>query len=118
MVQNLIKASKLLSKNGIDAEVINMRFIKPLDLELLKDVFNRFRHIITIEDNTIIGGFGSAVSEFASQHGYKNDILLHGLPDRFIEHGKPEELHAELKLDPEGIFEVVSEFLKEKIKIE
>ena len=118
MVQNSIKASELLSKNGIDAEVINMRFIKPLDLELLKDVFDKFKCIITIEDNTIIGGFGSAVSEFTSQYGYKNDILLHGLPDRFIEHGKPEELHAELKLDPEGIFEVVSEFLKEKIKIE
>ena len=118
MVQNSIKASELLSKNGINAEVINMRFIKPLDLELLKDVFERFKHIITVEDNTIIGGFGSAISEFASQYGYKNDILLHGLPDRFIEHGKPEELHADLKLDPEGIFEVVSEFLKEKIKIE
>jgi len=118
MVQNSTEAAALLSQNGINAEVINMRFIKPLDLELLKDVFDRFKHIITIEDNTIIGGFGSAVSEFASQYGYKNDVLLHGIPDRFINHGKPEELHAELKLSPEGIFEVVSEFIKEKIKIE
>jgi 1-deoxy-D-xylulose-5-phosphate synthase len=118
MVQHSIKASELLNQIGIDAEVVNMRFVKPLDLELSKDVFTRFKKIISIEDNTILGGFGSAVSEFASQYGYKNDILLHGLPDRFIDHGKPEELHADLKLDPKGIFEVVSGFIKEKIEIE
>ncbi|MDQ3018949.1 MAG: 1-deoxy-D-xylulose-5-phosphate synthase [Bacteroidota bacterium] len=111
MVHNSLNAAKLLEEEGIDAEVINARFVKPLDRELLFDVFSRFKKIITVEDNTILGGFGSAVSEFASQHNLKNDILIHGVPDRFIDHGKPEELHEELKLDSKGIKEVVSEFL-------
>ncbi len=116
MVHNSIMAAELLQKNyGINAEVINARFVKPLDRELLFDVFSRFNKILTVEDNTIIGGFGSAVSEFAVQHNFKNDILIHGIPDRFIDHGKPEELHEELKIDAKGIAEVVREFLvKEK----
>jgi len=118
MVYNSLKASELLEQKGVTAEVVNMRFVKPLDIELLKNVFSKFDKVITIEDNTILGGFGSAVSEFASQYAYKNDILLHGLPDRFIDHGKPEELHADLKLDPKGISEVITEFIKVKVKIE
>lgn len=114
MVQNSIEAAKLLEEIGIEAEVVNARFIKPLDRELMFDVFERFDKIITVEDNTIVGGFGSAVSEFASQHNLKKDILLHGVPDRFIEHGKPEELHEELKIDAKGIADVVKVFLSEK----
>ena len=72
---------------------------------------------MTVEDNTIVGGFGSAVSEFAVQYNMKNDILIHGIPDRFIEHGKPEELHADLKIDAQGIADVVSEFLLKENKI-
>lgn len=119
MVYNSLDAAKLLEIKGINAEVINARFIKPLDRELLFDIFERFDKLITIEDNTIVGGFGSAVSEFAIQYNFKNDILIHGVPDRFIEQGKPEELHAELKIDAKGIAEVVEEFLlKEKKYVE
>lgn len=115
MVQNSLDAAKLLGEKGINTEVVNMRFVKPLDRELLTDVFARFDKILTVEDNTIMGGFGSSVAEFAVQHNYKNDILIHGIPDRFIEHGKPEELHEELKLDPKGIAEIVqSHLVKEK----
>ncbi|MBL8007857.1 MAG: 1-deoxy-D-xylulose-5-phosphate synthase [Ignavibacteria bacterium] len=118
MVHNSLEAAKILSGIGIDAEVVNARFVKPLDRELLKDVFGRFDKIITVEDNTIVGGFGSAVSEFAVQYNLKNDILIHGIPDRFIEHGKPEELHADLKIDAAGIADVVKEFLyKEKVHV-
>ncbi|HMS63687.1 MAG TPA: 1-deoxy-D-xylulose-5-phosphate synthase [Ignavibacteria bacterium] len=116
MVQYSLEAAELLEGKNINAEVINARFVKPLDRELLNDVFSRFNKIITVEDNTIVGGFGSAVSEFAVQHNYKNDILIHGIPDRFIEHGKPEELHAELKIDAKGISEVVLEFILSKEK--
>lgn len=116
MVHNSVEASKLLEEQGIDAEVINARFVKPLDRELLFDIFSRFKKVITIEDNTIAGGFGSAVAEFAVQYNYKNDILIHGVPDRFIDHGKPEELHADLKMDANGIADVTKEFfIKENI---
>ncbi len=114
MVKNSIDAAKLLELKNIDAEIINARFVKPLDIELLSDIFRRFNKIITVEDNTIVGGFGSAVSEFAVQNNLKNDILIHGIPDRFIEHGKPEELHADLKIDAKGISEVAEEFFKKE----
>ncbi len=118
MVYNSVNAAKLLAEKGINAEVINARFVKPLDRELLFDVFSRFEKVITVEDNTIVGGFGSAVSEFAVQHNLKNDILIHGVPDRFIEHGKPEELHEELRLDSKGISEAVLEFFLKGKKYE
>ncbi len=114
MVNNSMKAAEALEERGISAEVVNMRFIKPLDSEMLRRVFEKFEKVITIEENSILGGFGSAVSEFAEQYGYKNDILIHGLPDKFIEHGKPEELHSDLKLDAKGIVETVVEFLMRK----
>jgi len=117
MVNNSLQAAMLLEDEGVNAEVINARFVKPLDSELLHDVFTRFKKIITIEDNTIVGGFGSAVNEFAVQHNFRNELLMHGIPDRFIEHAKPEELHAELKLDAKGIFEVTKEFLLRNVNV-
>ncbi len=115
MVNNSMQAAEFLSRDGIEAEVINMRFVKPLDIEMLMDVFSRFDKVLTVEDNVIMGGFGSAVSEFAIQHNYKNDIVLHGIPDKFIDHGKPEELHEELKIDDKGIADVVrAHLIKEK----
>jgi len=116
MVQNSLQAAELLEKENINAEIVNMRFVKPLDKELLNDIFLRFNKIITIEDNTVIGGFGSAVAEFAENLGYKNDLLIHGIPDRFIEHGKPEELYKEIMIDAEGISETVKNFLFQSIK--
>ncbi|MBS1551846.1 MAG: 1-deoxy-D-xylulose-5-phosphate synthase [Bacteroidetes bacterium] len=118
MVKHSLDAAELLKDKNIDAEIINARFVKPLDIELLTDVFGRFKKIITVEDNTIAGGFGSAVAEFAVQNNFKNDILIHGIPDRFIEHGKPEELHADLKIDATGIAGVAEEFFnKQKIYV-
>ena len=108
------EAAKLLSEIGIDAEVVNMRFVKPLDRELLFDIFKRFDKILTVEDNTIIGGFGSAISEFAGSYELKNNILIHGLPDKFISHGKPAELHEMLRLDSKGIADVAKEFMMRK----
>ena len=116
MVNHASEAHDLLMKKNISAEIVNMRFIKPFDVKLLTDVFSRFEKIITLEDNSIIGGFGSAISEFAIQYGYENKILMHGLPDRFIEHGKPEELYEMLRMDAKGIAEIAEEFLNRKVK--
>jgi len=114
MVHHSELAAEILEQQNIKAEVVNARFIKPLDIKLLQNIFERFDKIITIEDNTISGGFGSAVAEFAAQNNLKNDLLIHGIPDRFIEHGKPEELYEDLKIDPKGISEVITEFLSDK----
>ena len=114
MVIHSEKAAALLSEIGISAEVVNMRFVKPLDREMLFDIFKRFDKILTIEDNTIVGGFGSAIVEFAESYRFKNDILMHGLPDKFIEHGKPAELYEMLKMDGKGIADIVKEILMKK----
>ncbi len=107
-----LKAAEILEKENISAEIINMRFTKPLDKKILQDVMQRFDKIITIEENTIYGGFGSAVAEELVQLNYKGKLKIHGIPDAFIEHGTPAELHKIVKLDAEGIAEIVKEFLK------
>ncbi|MDY7394767.1 1-deoxy-D-xylulose-5-phosphate synthase [Aureibaculum sp. 2210JD6-5] len=87
----------------------NMRFVKPLDEDLLHKIFKKFNRIITIEDGTVVGGFGSAVLEFAQQHQYKNrDIKILGIPDRFIEHGKTDELFNSIDLTVKDIKKVLS----------
>jgi len=80
-----------------------MRFAKPLDEELLHEVFGKFNKIITIEDGTVIGGFGSAVLEFMNEHGYKADVKIMGIPDRLVEHGTPKELYNEIGLNANAI---------------
>ncbi len=103
MVQFAIKAAELLSSDGINAEVVNMRFVKPLDEKLLDEIVAQHKKIITLEENTIVGGFGSAVLEYLSEKGYKNELLRIGLPDEFIEHGTQAELYNLLEIDAEGI---------------
>ena len=98
-----LEASKQLGKEGIKAAHYDMRFLKPIDEGLLHEVLKTFDKIITVEDGTIVGGFGSAVLEFQSDHGYRNTIRRLGIPDKFITHGKQEELHAECGYDVDGI---------------
>ncbi|HEY3251028.1 MAG TPA: 1-deoxy-D-xylulose-5-phosphate synthase [Ignavibacteria bacterium] len=119
MVNMAEKTREELLNEGIDVEVINARFVKPLDTELLLDVFSRHKKVITVEDNVIAGGFGSAILEFMNMHKIKDvDLIVHGLPDKFIDHGTPEELYRDLKLDGKGIASIIREFLltKEKVK--
>jgi 1-deoxy-D-xylulose-5-phosphate synthase len=71
-----------------------MRFAKPLDEELLHGALKNYEKIITVEDGTVEGGFGSAVLEFMAQHGYKNDIKILGIPDLIVEHGTPKERYS------------------------
>ncbi len=107
MVNYASIAAENLSKDEISCEVVNMRFVKPLDEELLLDIFKRFDKIFVLEENTVIGGLGSAVLEFAAKVDAKNDIELVGLPDQFVEHGTQQELHAMLGIDPKGIADKV-----------
>ena len=112
MVYPSIKAAELLEKRGIYAEVVNMRFVKPLDEELVEEIGSRFIKVVTIEDHVIHGGFGAAVLEILTKKGIVGvEVKLHGVPDEFIEQGTPNELHKMLKLDSEGIATVVEEFV-------
>lgn len=113
-VQAGLGAAATLENEGIQCELINARFVKPLDEKMLEQVADRFTHIITIEDNVVLGGFGSAVTECYARKGITGVLLKAiGIPDRFIEHGAPTELSAELGLDAGGIARVIREFLKE-----
>jgi 1-deoxy-D-xylulose-5-phosphate synthase len=89
----------------------DMRFVSPLDKEVLHSVFRRFKHIITVEDGVIKGGFGSAVLEFMSDNGYSSEVRRLGIPDYFVEHGTPDELYRECGFDAEGIELAIREAL-------
>ncbi|MCG6188158.1 1-deoxy-D-xylulose-5-phosphate synthase [Maribellus maritimus] len=106
------RAVESLSGEGVSAAHYDMRFVKPLDKEILTQVFKKFKTIITVEDGTVKGGFGSAVLEFMAENGFSNQIKILGIPDRFIEHGTPEDLYKECNIDAKGIKTSVLEILK------
>ncbi len=101
------KATKLLETSGLKPAHYDMRFAKPLDEELLHEIFAQYHKIITIEDGCLMGGFGSAVLEFMAEHGYAAQVKRLGIPDAIIEHGEQLELHRECGFDPTGIAKAV-----------
>ena len=106
-----------LKNDGLNPAHYDMRFAKPLDEEMLHEVFSKFEKIITVEDGTVVGGFGSAVLEFMNEHNYKAEIKILGIPDRLVEHGTPKELHHECGYDAPAIKEAVLEMMKGKVSI-
>jgi 1-deoxy-D-xylulose-5-phosphate synthase len=88
----VIETHKILAKEKISFAHYNMVFLKPIDEELLKEVFSRFSTVICIEDGSLIGGLGSAVSDFATSNNYKTEIIKLGIPDEFIIHGSIPQL--------------------------
>lgn len=98
-----MKAAELLSNLGIDAAVYDMRFLKPIDEDLLHEVFKSFSNILTIEDGTIKGGLGSEVLEFRNRNGYNAKVRHIGIPDQFIEHGNIADLYKECGMDIDSI---------------
>jgi 1-deoxy-D-xylulose-5-phosphate synthase len=112
MVQAAVKAAEILEKKGICAGVVNARFIKPLDRELVAMVARRARWIVTVEENSLMGGFGSAVLESLNDAGIEGTKILRlGLPDCFVEQGSREELLECLGLDPAGIAKSTCKFI-------
>jgi 1-deoxy-D-xylulose-5-phosphate synthase len=104
------EAIRDVKKEGINPAHYDMRFAKPIDEEMLHEVFAKFNKIITVEDGTVVGGFGSAVLEFMNEHGYKADVKILGIPDRLVEHGTPKQLYDEIGLDANGIAGVLRSF--------
>ncbi len=97
---------------GINPAHYDMRFAKPIDEEMLHEVFTNYNKIVTVEDGTVVGGFGSAVLEFMNAHGYKADVKIVGIPDRLVEHGTPKQLYEEIGIDANGIAETLREMSK------
>ncbi|MBL7725649.1 MAG: 1-deoxy-D-xylulose-5-phosphate synthase [Chitinophagaceae bacterium] len=104
-----------LKNDGLNPGHYDMQFAKPLDESLLHEVCQQYPKLITVEDGTVEGGFGSAILEFMAEHGYKNDIWILGIPDRLVEHGTPKELHRECGYDSQGIADAVREMMQERI---
>jgi 1-deoxy-D-xylulose-5-phosphate synthase len=105
------EAAERLSKQSVEIAHFDMRFAKPLDVNLLHEIFRKFSRIITLEDGCIDGGFGSAILEFMAEHGYHAQVKRLGLPDQVIEHGEQIQLHAACGIDSEGIERSVMELL-------
>ncbi len=101
-------ADELSLDNNIECQVVNCRFVKPFDKELLRTALKNFKQVFTFEENVRAGGFGSGVLEFmAAERIWTTQVIVTGLPDRFIPHGTPDELRAKLMLDSTGIREKV-----------
>ena len=108
------KVAKDLDADGISIELVNCRFIKPMDESYLESLINRFQTVLTIEEGAITGGFGDAVSSWLLEHNYQGNIKRLGLPDKFIQHGKRDELLSEIGLDKSGIIGTIKSLMKIK----
>jgi len=97
------KATALLAAEGLDAGHYDLRFVKPLDEEMLLAVARRYRALVTVEDGCLMGGFGSAVLEFLAEQGVQLPVRRLGIPDRVVEHGTQDELYKECGFDAAGI---------------
>mgnify|MGYP005847304551 FL=1 len=92
-----------LAADTLNATLVDMRFVKPLDEQLLQQLMHSHSQILTVEDNALMGGAGSAVNEYLMQQHYKGKVMNLGLPDEFIKHGSQQEIYQELGLDSQGI---------------
>ncbi len=109
-------AIRELKADGINPAHYDLRFVKPIDGDLLHEVFSKFDKIVTVEDGTVVGGFGSAVLEFMNAYNYKADVKMLGIPDRIVEHGTLKELHHECNYDATAIANAVREMMCREVK--
>ena len=104
-----------LQNEGISCTHVDLRFVKPLDEDLLHQVFKKHKRVITVEDGTIVGGMGSAIIEFMVENQYSATIKRLGIPDRFVDHGTQTELYHECGFDKEGIFNAAYQLLEKGV---
>lgn len=110
-------AIRELKNDGINPAHYDLRFAKPIDEEMLHEVFAKFDKIVTIEDGTVVGGFGSAILEFMAAHNYKADVHIMGIPDSLVEHGTPKQLYEEIGIDANGIAKTVREIMNVRVSV-
>ena len=106
----MLEEAKLAAKN-LNATLVDMRFVKPLDTSTIDDLYQHYDVLVTIEDNAIAGGAGSGVNEYLLGQGKAVKILNIGIPDQFIKHGTQQEMHHEHQLDAQGIIDQVNNYL-------
>jgi 1-deoxy-D-xylulose-5-phosphate synthase len=108
------EAIKQLAETGISVAHYDMRFVKPIDEIMLHEVFTKFKHVITVEDGCLMGGFGTAVIEFMADQKYQAEIVRLGIPDEYVHHGTQEELWADCRFDASAIISTVKKMVKYK----
>jgi 1-deoxy-D-xylulose-5-phosphate synthase len=120
MVKNAIDCASLLKEEGISTFLVNARFIKPLDKELLKYIGNNFKVIVTIEEGSLAGGFGSAVAEFFGSENIseKAKLICAGFPDEFITFAKREKLFEIYGLDGYSLSRRIKQVLANEILLQ
>ncbi len=111
MVETALKTAELLERKGISAEIINARFVKPIDSELIISSAAKTKKVITLEDNSIIGGFGSNVLKLLNDSGTGAAVRTLGYPDKFIPHGSRNDITRKYGLDPESIAAYITDML-------
>ena len=112
MLQELKKTVSILRAQGKNPTLVDARFIKPLDENAYEELLKTHSIVVTLEDNTLVGGYGSAIAELMSDKGYtSHKILRFGLPDDFVEHGDVNDLYKQLKIDGESVAQKLMEIL-------
>ncbi len=110
-------AIRNLRTEGITPAHYDLRFVKPLDEEMLHEVFTNYSKIITVEDGTVVGGVGSDILKFMSQHNNTSTVKILGIPDRLVEHGSQKELHRECNYDTEAIMDTARQLMGATVKV-
>jgi len=111
-------AIRTLRTEGINPAHYDIRFVKPLDEALLHEVFTKFNKIVTVEDGTIVGGFGSAILEFMAANNYQAEVKMLGIPDRLVEHGTLKELYRECNYDATAIADTVRGLVNTQVSVQ
>ncbi|HEY9661750.1 MAG TPA: transketolase C-terminal domain-containing protein, partial [Allocoleopsis sp.] len=111
MVQPAMQTAEILSEHGIEATVVNARFAKPIDTELILPLAQRIKRVVTLEEGSLIGGFGSAIAESLLDHNVVVPVTRIGVPDILVDHAKPEESMAALGLTPPQIADRVRQLV-------
>jgi 1-deoxy-D-xylulose-5-phosphate synthase len=114
VVYTALDAAMDLQNEGIDCTVVNGRFIKPMDREMIINLATHTQRLLTLEENSIIGGFGSGVMEVLSEEGIRIPVKRTGLPDRFLYHGSQKAIRQHIGLDKEGIKKTVKLWLSKE----
>jgi 1-deoxy-D-xylulose-5-phosphate synthase len=118
MVHTALQAAEILSEHGLEATVINARFAKPLDTELMLPLAQRIGKVVTLEEGCIIGGFGSGLAEALLDNNVLVPVMRMGVPDVLVEHATPEQSMIELGLTPAQIAErVLKQFSRQLVTV-